>query len=342
MKLSGSAIDGFLKRPNPDIRAVLVYGPDEGLVRERIDRLMRTVIDDLKDPFRVFELTGDDLKADPARLSDEAAALSLTGGRRVGRVRQITDQHANSLKSYLDHPIGDSLVVLQGGDLGPRSSLRKLFEGAKAAASLPCYSDEGRGLETVIRDMLAQAGLSAHGDVIEYLATHLGGDRGVTRSELDKLITYCGPQGQITLEDALACIGDTAQIGMDALINAVGQGNTADALRALDRLTQEGTNAVAILRSLSRHFTRLHLVAGLLAQGRSIDQAMGALKPPVLFKTKTTFQNQAQGWSPTRLAMALDLLLEAEKDAKSSGLPDAALLERVIIRLAKGAIQRRR
>jgi DNA polymerase-3 subunit delta len=342
MKLSGAAIDGFLKRPNPDVRAVLVYGPDEGLVRERVERLMRTVVEDLKDPFRVFELTGEDLKGDPARLSDEAAALSLTGGRRAGRVRQITDQHANSLKSFLEHPIGDSLVVLQGGDLGPRSSLRKMFEGANAAAALPCYSDEGRGLETVIRDMMAQAGLSAHGDVIAYLTTHLGGDRGVTRSELDKLITYCGSVGQITLDDAMACIGDTAQIGMDALINAVGQGNTAEALRALDRLTQEGTNAVAILRGLSRHFTRLHFVAGLTAQGRSIDQAMAALKPPVMFKTKISFQKQALGWTPTRLAMALDLLLEAEKDAKSSGLPDGALLERVIIRLAKGAVQKRR
>ncbi|MCF8482957.1 MAG: DNA polymerase III subunit delta [Rhodospirillum sp.] len=342
MKLSGSAIDGFLKAPKSDIKAVLVYGPDEGLVRERVDRLMRTVLDDLKDPFRVFELTGEDLKADPARLSDEAAALSLSGGRRVGRIRQITDQHANSLKAYIEHPKGDTLVVLQGGDLGPRSSLRKLFEGANEAASLPCYGDEGRGLETVIRDMIAQAGFSANADVIDYLVTHLGGDRGVTRSELGKLITYCGNQGQVTLDDAMACVGDTAQIGMEVLTNAVAEGNTAEALRALDRLTQEGTNAVAILRGLSRHFTRLHLVSGLTAQGRSVDQAVTALKPPILFKMKSRFQDQAQGWALSRLGMALDLLLDAEKDAKSSGLPDAALLERVIIRLAKGAGRRRR
>jgi DNA polymerase-3 subunit delta len=342
MKLSGSAIDGFLKAPNPNIRAVLVYGPDEGLVRERVDRLMRTVVDDLKDPFRVFELTGDDVKADPARLVDEAAALSLTGGRRAGRVRQVTDQHAGGLKAFVEQPLGDSLVVLQGGDLGPRSSLRKLFEGAPAAAALPCYADEGRGLETVIRDMIAQANLSANAEVINYLASHLGGDRGVTRSELNKLLTYCAGQSQVSIEDAMACVGDTAQIGMDALTNAVAEGNAAEALRALDRLTQEGTNAVAVLRGLSRHFSRLHSVAGLLDQGRPMEQAMAALKPPVIFKMKTRFQGQVQAWTLSRLAMGLDMLLDAEKDAKSSGLPDQALLVRAIIRLARGAGRRGR
>ncbi|ABC24423.1 DNA polymerase III subunit delta [Rhodospirillum rubrum] len=337
MKLTGQAIDGFLRKPDPKIRCVLVYGPDEGLVRERLEQLARTVVADPKDPFRITDLSGDDLRADPARLADEAAALAFGGGRRLVRLRQMTDQHAPRLKAFVEAPVGEALVLVQGGDLTARSALRKLFEGASAAAALPCYADEGRSLETLVRATLAEARLAAAPEVIDYLVANLGGDRGVSRSELAKLVTYCGKATSVSLDDALACVGDSAQIGLDMLTNAVAEGDSATALRALDRLGQEGMATVALLRGLTRHFTRLHLVAGLIAGGTSVDQALAALKPPVMFKLAPRFRSQVQRWSAERLAQALDLLLDAEIDAKSSGLPERALVERLLLRLARGA-----
>ncbi|MGC2522189.1 MAG: DNA polymerase III subunit delta, partial [Stellaceae bacterium] len=85
MKIAPSRVAAFLQRPDPEIRAVLLYGPDAGLVRERADAVARTVCTDLSDPFRVAMLNGAVLAADPARLADEAAQLSLVGGRRVVR-----------------------------------------------------------------------------------------------------------------------------------------------------------------------------------------------------------------------------------------------------------------
>jgi len=87
VRLAPSRIAAFLQRPDPEIRAVLLYGPDEGLVRERAEAVARSVCPDLKDPFRVADLTASVLGTDPARLADEATQLSLTGGQRVVRVR---------------------------------------------------------------------------------------------------------------------------------------------------------------------------------------------------------------------------------------------------------------
>ena len=58
MKLAPRAGRGFFARPDPAIRAVLLYGRDAGLVRERADALVRTVCPDLRDPFRVADLNG--------------------------------------------------------------------------------------------------------------------------------------------------------------------------------------------------------------------------------------------------------------------------------------------
>ena len=94
MKVAAGQVEGFLRRLDPQIRAVLLFGPDAGLVRERADTLARAVCPDLRDPFRVAELTAATLVADPARLADEAAQISLMAGRRVVRLRDAGDQQA--------------------------------------------------------------------------------------------------------------------------------------------------------------------------------------------------------------------------------------------------------
>lgn len=341
MKIAAGRVEGFLKAPDPAVRAVLLYGPDLGLVKERAERLCRSVVPDLSDPFRVADLAAAVLKDDPARLADEAAALSLTGGRRVVRLRDAGDAHAGAFRSFLDDPVGDALVVVEAGELGPRSSLRLLFEGADAGAALPCYADEGAGLESVIIETLRQHGQSAEPDALAYLADHLGGDRRLTRSELTKLALYVGAPGRVRLEDAMACVGDTAGLSLDDLAMAVADGDQAGALRVLDRLYREGTNPVTALRSLARHFQRLHMAAGLMAQGRGIDQAVGALKPPPIFKVAPRVKGQVQRWPAERLASALELLVQAEMDCKTTGLPAEEICARALMQIARAAGRRR-
>lgn len=340
MKLAGARIEPFLRTPDAASRAVLVFGPDLGLVRERVERLMRTVVSDPSDPFRVAELGPASLKEEPSRLADEAAAMALGGGRRVVVLRDAGDAQSAALSAFLAHPIGDALVLVEAGELGPRSSLRKLFEGADNATALACYGDEGASLNAVIADELKTAGLMAEPDALAYLLDHLGGDRRLTRSELGKLALYMGKPGRVTLEDAQACIGDTAALGLDDLSLSTADGDHAGSQRVLERLLREGGQPVALLRAVARHFQRLHLAAGLIAQGKSADQAMAALKPPVIFKAADRFRRQLGRWPADRVAKALDLLTEAEMDCKTTGMPAPEITSRALMMIARAAARR--
>ena len=319
---------------------MLVYGPDSGLVRERVDRLVRGIVTDPRDPFRVAELNPARLKEDPARLADEAAAIALTGGRRVVIIRDGGDSITDITSHFLAKPMGDALVVVEGGELGPRSSLRKLFEGSDSGAAIACYADDGGSLAGVIQEELKTANLSADPDAIAFLVDHLGGDRRLTRAEMAKLIIYMGEERRVHLEDAIACVGDSAALSMDDMALAAADGDHVTAQRVLDRLLGEGNQPISVLRALARHFLRLHLAAGLMAQGRSTEQALAALKPPVNFKVADRFRRQLSRWPTDRLGKALELLVDAEADCKTTGMPAAEITSRALMQLARAAGRR--
>ena len=130
MKVAPRDLGRFLKTAEASVAAVLFYGPDQGLVRERAIELITRLAGDVRDPFRVAELTPAQLKEDPVRLADEAAALSLTGGRRVLRLREAGDGLTQALSELLAETTPAAFLVLEAGELGPRSSLRGLFERA--------------------------------------------------------------------------------------------------------------------------------------------------------------------------------------------------------------------
>jgi DNA polymerase-3 subunit delta len=342
MKVSPRDIERFLKQPPPELRAALFFGPDEGLVRERAQRLAGTVIDDLDDPFRVVEMSGSAVNADPARLADEANALSLTGGRRLVRLRGAGEGVTEALQTLLEGPNCEALIIIEAGGLAPRSGLRRLLERAATGAAVGCYPDEGRDLIGLIEDGLRGYGLNTDRDVVAYLAANLGGDRMITRSELEKLALYAADAGTVTLDDAVALVGDSASLGLDDTALATADGDHAAVDRAVARLLREGVAPIAILRAVARHFLRLQLAAGLVAAGKSPRDAIAALKPPVFFKHAPRLTAQLRWWPHTGLATALNHLLDAELRCKTTGAPDAAIVSRTLLAIANSAVRARR
>src|SRR5690349_11845816 len=206
VKIEARQAEAFLKKPDPKIRGVVIYGNDDGLIAERALQLAKSVCEDLKDPFRVVDIAGEALKGDPARLADEFGALSLMGGRRVIRVRPAGEEAVAALENLVAATAGDALVVLEGGNLTPRSGLRTLAETEASLAALPCYMDSEGELERLVESAARAQGLAVEPDALEWIVERLGGDRGQTRSEIDKLLLYKSGDGgkTVTLDDALA------------------------------------------------------------------------------------------------------------------------------------------
>jgi DNA polymerase-3 subunit delta len=337
MKVKSHEGDRFIQHPPKEIVAFLVFGQDAGLVRERADALMKTVVDDLNDAFRVADLDNDALLADPARLSDEAAAISMLGGRRAVRVRGAGNALTELFEAFLDEPSGDALIVVEGGDLGTGAGLRKLFEEAENAAAIACYPDSTRDLFEVVRSGLKSEGLSIAPDALEDAVSRLGSDRGVTRREIEKLALYCHGKRSVTLEDVRAVLGDEAEARVEEAIDAAGTGDVVKLDLALERLWVAGISPIQVVRQSMTHFQRVLLVAIEGRRGESVDFAMKKLRPQVHFTRTAAFKNQVQRWNENALGDVLDQLLETEALCKTTGVPNEAAVGRALMNIAARA-----
>lgn len=340
MKIEPRQAEAFLKKPDPRIRGVVIYGNDDGLVAERAMALAKAVCPDLADPFRVVDISGDALKHDPARLADEFGAMSMLGGRRVIRVRPAGEESVAALENLVAATAGDALVVVEGGNLSPRSGLRALAETEACLAAMPCYMDNEAALEGLVESAARAQGLAVEADALAWIVERLGGDRGQTRSEIDKLLLYkaSDPHKTVTLADAIDILGDTAAIGIDDVIAATFDGELVALDRALDRVFSEGGHPVQLVRSLQRHADQLHLVSAHASKGGNMEAAMFKARGlPRGGPVRQRFERHLRAWPLPRLGASLQAILKAEIDCKSTGLPDEAIARRLCLALASSA-----
>ncbi len=343
--LKGRAIDAFLAARDKRVGAVLVYGPDLGLVRERADKIAAQVAPDFKDPFNTIELADADLKGEPSRLADEAAALSMMGGERVVRIRtsgEAAGEAARLVVTGLDggYLKANGVVIIEAGDLAKTSGLRKLFEGSKSCVALPCYADGAADVRALAVDAARAEDLKFEDSALSFLVSFLGEDRGLSRAEIDKLILYKGPKAvrsgpaTISLDDVKSSLVDTISDAGAEAASAAADGAPARLALALHRLSGAGSSPIGTLRLAQREMARLRTAQGLINEGASAETAMGRLRPPVFFMEKRSFEMRLKRWPLAKIDAALDTLLDAELGAKTTGLPDQEIAERALFRIA--------
>ena len=337
VKFNANQLKAFFKKPDPTFKVVLFFGPDQGLVHERTKTLIKLVVSDIHDPFLISELTGKQILSDPGRLIDETMAQSMIGGESIVWIKLGTEDISKSIENYLKTNNGGSLVVIEAGDINIRSPLRKIIENNKIAIAVPCYLDNQKTIAALIDQMLNDNNKKITSDARSYLIESLGSDHLISRTEIEKLIIYSGENKNILLSDIKAIIGDSGAISIEEICYCTGEGNIIDLERNLSRAFTEGINSITVLKSVMRHFLKLHLVASRLNDGGALDQSIKLLKPPVVFLFLNRFKNQIALWSINNLERALQLLQEAEIECKSTGYPVNSICSRTLIRIAQRA-----
>jgi DNA polymerase-3 subunit delta len=335
-------IERFLAAPTDGVRAAVIYGRDRGVVRERADALASRIAKVPDDPFDVALVTDTDIAEDGARLETELKALSMTGGRRLVRLRLTTEKASVdklAAEALSEHAAGDynpdAFFLIEAGGLGRDSALRRTGEKAAAAAVIPCYEDEPGDVARLVREALAKDRITLSTEALELFVSRLPHERGVVRAEIERLALYLGPgrTGVVGPEALEPYLGVEPEASLaDAASDAFG-GRGGAAQTGLRRAFGEGEAGAAAVRAAGMHLGRLRRALTLVKSGADMKEAAKAAG--VFWKQEREFLRQARAWSLKELDLVQPDVLQADRSVKQAGSPDLLLAERLFLSIAQ-------
>ncbi|HWM47591.1 MAG TPA: DNA polymerase III subunit delta [Xanthobacteraceae bacterium] len=339
--LKSSDIEAFVAKPGARQTIVLVYGPDSGLVRERVDAILAKSVDDPRDPFSLARLDDAALADEPQRLVEEAHTIPLFGGRRAVWVKAGSRSIVAALELLIAAPPGkDCMVVIEAGDLARNAPLRALCEKAKEVAAIPCYADDARDVARVIEDEMRQAGLAITSEARALLASLLGGDRLASRGEIRKLALYAHGREQVDVDDVLAVVADASALALDAIVDSAFAGRPADVETHYAKARGAGTRPDVIAQSALRQAMQLHRAKLAVEGGESVESAAAGFRPPLHFRRKPLVEAALRAWSAARLEKTIGQFADVVLDARRRAALADPIVERALLATAQTARRR--
>jgi DNA polymerase III subunit delta len=330
--IKGADLDAFLTRLDRARPVVLVYGPDAGLVSERVNAIIKASVDDPSDPFSLVRLESEEVAANPGRLIEEAQTIPLFGGRRAVWVKAGSRNIAPAVEELFTLPKSECRVVIEAGDLRRSAPLRTIVERAKNAAALPCYPDGEAALDRLIDAEMHAAGLSLRPEARDILKPLLGGDRIGSRNEIRKLALYAHGGGEVGVADVTAVVADASALAVDDLVDTAFAGRPPDLERELAKARTAGTPAGSIFYAAQRQLAQLHRWRSMIEGGERFS--LDAVMPPGQFRRKPQVEAALKRWTAARLAAAMAELAAAVLASRKTPALADTIAEGALLSLA--------
>ncbi|MEW5963169.1 MAG: DNA polymerase III subunit delta [Pseudomonadota bacterium] len=332
--LKAPQVASFVKRPSSEVSALLIYGTDAGLVSERARAVAEAYAAQSTPPGEIIRVDESDLETDPDRLSVELMTVAMFGGRRIVRVSTGRRINAAMLKAVVAAAPLAGVLIVEAGSLKADDTLRTTFEKSPHTAALPCFPDEAQGLADLAQEVLGAAGLAITPEARELLLARLGADRALSRAELEKLVLYAQGKETVEADDVEAIVGDSSELAIDRILAAAAIGDAAGAVTALSRAIAAGESAQGIILASQRHLQRLHRLRAELDRGRSFEDAVRHMRPPLHFKQKDALSRQCRTWTGERIGQGLEAAARAAREARLAGALEEPIAERLVIKIA--------
>ncbi|WP_354325304.1 DNA polymerase III subunit delta [Porphyrobacter sp. MBR-155] len=329
-------------------------GPDEAGASAAANRIAAA----LPDAGDRVELTGADLKRDPALLGDEARSTSLFGGQRHIWVRASGDEAHDALQILIetaDAGAGAAAPVLViATSATDKSRTAKLLEKRKDAMVAMFHPPDLGSVAGAVRGMADAAGLRLGGDLAERIARGAGLDVRLAQSEVTKLALYCDADPQApkpaSLEDHAAIGAATEEDGFAPLVNAVLGGEVGRIGGEVRRMRELGLNPVGVALALERRAAQLAQIAAKIGTNGKIPSLGPGEKMQlgIFFREERAIIQQFERWTQpaarggreTRLDRLIPRLIGLHRTLLANSQAAELLLAQELTEIARFAAKR--
>jgi DNA polymerase III subunit delta len=250
-------------------------------------------------------------------------------GKRSGKGN--TESRAGfekGLAEYIPHmPDTSVLIVLVDELLDANNPLLKAAgeHGKVIQSTLP----RGGALESWISKRAKSLGVTIDGDAATLLANFIGNQLRLLANELDKLATYVGDGGTITVDDVRTLSAQVQEARIFDLTDALAQRNQKQALTILHDLLADGEPPIKLISTISSQVRSLLLVKELSQQGMRSPQIASTLGIAPFVADKAA--RQVGKFTAAQLEVAYRQLLATDASLKRSRMTPEMALDLLVV-----------
>ena len=333
MKATEARLIAALDRPPADIRLFLLHGPDEAVAQAFVARLAKAMGAEAE---RV-DLDGATLRGDPARLSDEAAAISLFGGARFVRVTGAGEESLEAVEALLAAERAGNPAVILAPSVKASGKLVKAAIDSDRALAFACYPPGARDAAAIVAELARGAGLRMSPAAVQRVIRGSDGDRAVMMREVEKLALYldAAPERPVDADDAaLEAIGaEIAEGEIGEIVLATTAGEVAGLVTALRRMSGPDASPIPVLRALGRRLVMLAEMRAAAYAGEGVEQVLKRHR--VFWKEEAATAAAVRRWTLPMLAAAQAAARRVERDVIAAGPAGRVVTDTFLLRLAR-------
>ncbi len=315
----------------------LFHGDDRVACEEALAELRRETLSPEAADLGFTRLDGAELSL--ASLVEHCQALPFLSPRRVvlveglaGRLERKESELLHGLSDYLPRLAPTTVLILRESRALPAD--HPLVALVKQVGEVREFAPpRERELPAWIARRVRREGAEITPAACELLAAAVGDDTGVLLREIEKLVTYVGPQGKID-ERLVAELASEARLSdIFALVDALGHRRRARAFVELHRLLRSGEHPLGILAMVARQFRLLGQVKGLPPGIRSPDEVARILRVPRFVAERLLEQSRL--FRQEELQRIYERLVEADWAIKTGQREGEVALELLVVEIAQ-------
>ncbi len=306
----------------------LLMGEESLLVREFVS-LLRRQLDIAPDSLNYLRFEG--------RGADDvlSACNTVTFDRKTRLVLAVDPRgfdgsdevEEGKWLSYLGDPSEFTCLCIAVGSMDRRRRLYRALAGDDRARVVSCDRPKGDRLRRWIRRELAADGKDIDADALRMIADYdVSLDQ--LRNELSKLVTYVGDRKAVTAKEVARLTAIPREEDIFALVDAVGMGNSRDAVVAVEAMLQAGADPLMLLGMIARQVRLIWHVRSEIASGADARRAAKLLGQHPFVVQKCA--RQGRSFSRAQLERALELVLETDLGIKTGRWRPKMAIQRLV------------
>ena len=299
----------------------LFYGENVGLQNE-----FKKTIKKVNSQNKILNIEQEEILNSPQYLFEELNNRSLFENIKIIIISNTNDRILEIIKEA-NTIINDNKIYLFGNLLEKKSKIRNFFEKENNLDIIPCYKDNEISLKKIIeKELKNYKGLSP--SIINFINENTSFSRVKLKNELDKIKTYF-VDTTINIDKLQKLLNLKEDDDFNDIKNHAINGDSKKTNNLLSTCILENEKSIFYVAMINQRLKRLNEID---LKNKNLEKTINEIKPPIFWKEKPMFLNQAKSWNKEKLNKAISMTYFSEIKMKSnSEINKRILLKKLII-----------